>query len=328
MMRKRDLSIDIFKAFLVIGMILCHSMQFFSKKDFLTQILITFFNFITFPGFVFAFGYTSYLAYFNSEVEIAKKRMLKNALKILIAFYISGISFRVFVDGKHLNARTVLPIISLFDIPGWSEFLISFSLFMVIGVIFYNPLQKIVENEKMLFIVSSIFLLMTFIPYEKVDIPQIGLLIGTTKFPTFPVAQYMPFYLAGMYFAKKSLQLNRNILIISFVFTMSTVLYIVITKNVPGRFPPTLFWIIGPSFVIYLYYLLSKILERNCNNLKFIIIVGENTLFYLLMSNILIFTLAGKMIILSLNNIETLLLSAILVLVPTYMIKIIRKITH
>lgn len=325
MVKKRDLSIDIFKAFLVIGMILCHSMQFFSKEDFLTQILITFFNFITFPGFVFAFGYTSYLAYFSSEVEIAKKKMLKNAVKILIAFYISGISYRVFVDGKPLNAITVLPIISLFDIPGWSEFLISFSLFMFVGVIFYNPLQKIVKNEKMLFIISSIFLLMTFIPYEKVNISQIGLLIGTTKFPTFPIAQYMPFYLAGMYFAKKSLRLNRNILIISFAFTISTVLYIVITGNLPGRFPPTLFWIIAPSFVIYIYYLFSKFIEEKCNKLKFIILIGENTLFYLLMSNIMIFTLAGKMMIPLLNNVETLLLLTILILMSTYIIEIIRK---
>lgn len=325
-MNERDLSIDIFKGFLVIGMIICHCMQFFSDMELypVSSIVVNLLNIITFPGFVFAFGYTSYLAYFNNGRGDARKRILKNAFKTLMAFYISGIFYRILIDKKTLNISTILPIITLFDIPGWSEFLVSFAFFSLVTAIFYYPLKQLINNENILILISILLLLTSFISYERVTIPQIGLLIGTTEFASFPMVQHMPFYLMGIYFSKRSIGYNRNVLIISLVLTMSTVISILISGSLPERFPPSLLWLIAPCFILYLYFILSKFLGKDCKP-NFIILIGENTLFYLLLSNILIFTLAGTGVVPLLSSFESVLMAMLLVLICAYLISITRK---
>ncbi|MFU0799038.1 MAG: hypothetical protein ACFWUE_00010 [Xylanivirga thermophila] len=328
-MKKRDVSIDILKGFLTIGMIICHCMQFFSDIELFigSKILVAFFNTITFSGFVFAFGYTSYLAYFSHNRQNIRLRMLKNAIKTLIAFYISGILFRVLFEGKPLNISTILPIIGLFDIPGWSEFLISFTLFTIIEIIFYDQLKKIIVNKQIVTISVIVFLLMCFIPYERVNIAQIGLLIGTTKFAAFPIVQYMPFYIIGMYFAKNSIEINRKILILSAGLTACTVIHSIINKSIPERFPPSLLWIIAPCFILYLYYILSKYMVKY-DKLKVVTLIGEigeNSLFFLLLSNIFIFALAGTRSIPLLNTVESFLIAFLIIMTCLYITNIIRK---
>jgi len=132
---KRDYSIDYFKGLLVIGMVYTHVLQFFSNNElFPSVVYITqYFNLITFAGFVFSFGYVCQLAYYRKDLRQVFMSMLITGLKILIAFYISGVSFQVFVGDQSLNMKTILPVILLQVIPGWSEFLVSFALIILIG---------------------------------------------------------------------------------------------------------------------------------------------------------------------------------------------------
>lgn len=131
----------------------------------------------------------------------------------------------------------------------------------------------------------------TFIPDKLITINQIGLLIGTNNFSSFPVIQYSPFYLVGIYFAAYKVKFNKIILIISCAFTLSFVSYLLYTHNLPSRFPPSLFWIIGSAFFLYIYFLVSNFLSSYVNKTQFLEILGKNVLLYLILSNIFIFTI-------------------------------------
>ena len=91
--RKRE--IDIQKGILTIGMILCHCIQFFGKEEYgLQKILVNLINLSTFSGFMFCFGYTNQVAYYEKSWKSSSVKMLRNVFRILIAFYISGICGR------------------------------------------------------------------------------------------------------------------------------------------------------------------------------------------------------------------------------------------
>ena len=89
------------KGILTITMILCHSIQFFGVEDDPVQgFLVNVINLTTFSGFVFCFGYVGEMAYFQKGWMEGACKMGKNMLRILIAFYLSGIAYVALVEGK------------------------------------------------------------------------------------------------------------------------------------------------------------------------------------------------------------------------------------
>ena len=293
MKTERDYSIDIFKGLLVIGMVYCHILQFFSDPEVYTgaQRVIDVVNIVTFSGFVFSFGYVGQLAYYSKPLKAVYGRMLSTAVKTLIAFYISGTYYRLFLDRKPLTWSTVKPILLLQDIPGWSEFLVSFSLIMLVGLVLFKPLTWLIERKLIFWVVVLLLLMTTYFPYDKVTVNQLGLLIGTRKFASFPVVQYFPYYLIGMYVARYRLGWNWKLFLGSFVSTGIFIAYVTVKHGLPERFPPSLFWILSSSFLVYLYFLVAKVLTLKMKYTKFLTVLGQNVLLYLLMSNMMIFTL-------------------------------------
>jgi hypothetical protein len=65
------------------------------------------------------------------------------------------------------------------DIPGWSEFLISFSLIMFIGLLLFHPLRWLSDRKLVFWFVVIVLLFTTFFDYSAVTMNQIGLFIGT-----------------------------------------------------------------------------------------------------------------------------------------------------
>jgi hypothetical protein len=293
---KREYSMDIFKGVLVLGMILVHILQFFSNNTVSPSIdyIINYGNIVTFSGFVFCFGYVVQLSYLDKKFKSVYTKLIKNVIKTLLAFYISGIAFKLFIGGNPLTYETFKQVIILNDIPGWSEFLISFAYFNLLTLILFVPFKKLLENKKIFWMVFSLLLLACFMPYGNVKINQIGILIGTKQFACFPVLQYMPFYLVGMYFKKYNITFKPTILLGAFVLSAIPTWKLVTDNVLPDRFPPSLGWIVMPMFILYLYYLLCKFLEIYENFLTPIKLLGQNVLFCLVFSNIFIFTMASN----------------------------------
>lgn len=142
--------------------------------------------------------------------------------------------------------------------------------------------------------VIALPLLMTFIPYHWVFIPQIGIFIGTTKFACFPILQYLPFFLVGMYCQSRNCFYDKKLWTLAILATMAVCVYFLKNHYIPNRFPPSLGWILWPSAFTLTYYMISEKMSkiRMHHTIKSAIqIYGSYTLDYLLISNVVIFAI-------------------------------------
>ncbi|SEN60164.1 acyltransferase family protein [Paenibacillus sp. OV219] len=295
--RKRERAIDLFKGLLVLGMVYCHTLQFFSDQQIYPngQRVIDVINLITFSGFVFSFGYVSQLAYYTKSFRQAAPRMLVAAVKTLGAFYVSGLAYRLFIDGKLLSWATVRPILLLQDMPGWSEFLWSFTYLMIAGLILFVPLKALAGRQWLGFAAAGLLLLTTWLPYGSIHAMKLGPLIGTRDFASFPVLQYFPYYLVGILFARYRISWDWRVLALAAALSGAFLWRLIAHDGaLPERFPPSVWWIIGPALLLYGYFLLGKLMERYPAPFVVFETMGRNVLWYLVMSNVIIFALKGN----------------------------------
>lgn len=295
---QRERAIDLFKGLLVIGMVYCHTLQFFSDQQVYPngQRIIDIVNLLTFSGFVFSFGYVSRLAYYAKPFRRAAPRMLMTALKTLIGFYVSGTAYRLFIDGRVLSWDNIRPILTLGDMPGWSEFLASFTYLTLAGLVLFVPLRWLAERKRIAFAAAGALLLATQFPYGSVHATQLGPLIGTRDFASFPVVQYFPYYIIGMLFARHRIGWSWKALAGASVASALFLWKWLSAEGhaLPERFPPSVWWILGPALILYGYYLLSRRMERVSRLFAPIEAMGRNVLWCLVMSNILIFALKSN----------------------------------
>jgi hypothetical protein len=294
----RNIAIDCQKGLLTLLMILCHCIQFFGQENRAVQgFLVNYINLTTFSGFFFCFGYVAYKAYFRKEFGYAAKRMLKNAGRLLIAFYLSEIAYYAFVDNKIYRTDLILDVMFIRKYAGWSEFLISFSAIMLIGILLFPVFKKMNCRIFLLFLMVS--LAACFIPYAKQSIPQLALLIGSYNYVTYPCVQYLVYFAFGVLLAKKEWGFHIIIFGGCFLASMPVIGFYAQHNTLPMRFPPSWVYITGAFLFVYLYYLLCNRLvvlkETNAvvnRIVQYLCTVGGNSLFYLLISNLLIFAFA------------------------------------
>lgn len=321
--KNRDRTIDLFKSILVVGMISAHVFQFFNGvSNKIIWLYSQYINMITFSGFLFCFGYSCNLVYMNKKKGEIKVKFKKNCIRLLCAFYISGLAYRFIVTDAEMGTYNLMKIILLWDIPGYSEFLLSFFIINILTYLFFNPIKRLLKS-KYIIVVIIVALLSTFIPYNFISINQIGLIIGSTRFSAFPIIQYSIFYLFGMYFQKNKIKFNLRFFVVALICSGTTIVYYLIKGELPSRFPPSIFWILGPMIYIYIYiyYLLCMRITRKYKISKSIYIFGENTLYFLVSSNLIIFLASrylSKYIYTTLHNIifiVVLLVSCVLILI-------------
>lgn len=289
---ERDRSIDMFKVLLVIGMIICHCIMLLKIYGIRSFIVSEYFNVITFSGFLFCFGYAVSIAYLPKIKKEISKKLIKNCLRMLSAFYISGIGYELLVN-KGLSVSKLANILILNHMPGYSEFLAGFFVLNLLTLAFFNQFKRLLSSNIAVFITIVLSLLATHIPYHKVPSIQLGLILGSTKFSSFPIVQYFGYYLIGAYFQQNKLKLNVKFLIISVLCSLVFLQYAIAHHMPPLRFPPSLRWTIGGSGVLYGYYGLSMWLSDRIKKTNPIYFIGENTLQFLVVSNLLIFFLKG-----------------------------------
>lgn len=315
--------LDTTKGICVLVMVLAHVINFFAVDHTIMTLFSTFAGLACFPGFLFCFGYASYLAYLRKE-NIPKQRMIKNSFKILVAFYISGISYRLFVNDS-FNFHEILNIVLLFDIPGYSEFLLSFFLVILFSVIFSGYIREAILNKWLILFSISLCLSFTFIDYFLVNIPQVGLIIGTTQYSAFPVIQYFPLFLLGGLFAHRQVTFSWMYTALAGFAIIEFIIIALIQGGVPSRFPPSASWILGSFGLVYFYYVFSILIDKIPCVAESLRNIGSNVLYWLLTSNILIFSLTLRIDRNSLTPEKTLIIYAIIVFVVYYLSTMITK---
>lgn len=292
MARRRDRSLDLFKALLVIGMVVCHCIQLIgddARAGFWVAQLI---NLITFSGFMFSFGYAVQLAYFSRGWAQAAPRLLRNCIRTLLAFYVSGIAFETLVNRQMIGP--LLPkILTLSHIPGYSEFLAVFLMLNILILLLFVPLKWLASRPLGAAAAAVLSLLATLLPYERIMPNQLGLLIGSTRFASFPVLQYSGYFLAGASLARPGKKLNWKVLIPAWAGSAAFAAYVVLHNgHLPSRFPPSAYWIAGAAGLLCIYWGLAKRLAKLEGGVSRCLgWIGAHTLQFLIGSNWIIFTM-------------------------------------
>lgn len=317
----RHKGLDLFKGFLTIQMIAAHCMQFFAnlKPDTVPFYVSEYINLTTFSGFIFAFGYVSYHAYLTKPYKAVAARILLNSVRLLIAYYISGFAYYIFVDQGILNRTNILNILTFQNIPKWSEFLLSFSILMLL-LFFTQPLIKM--NLRFSPLIIAVISVASIYFSREIRQPILATILGRSEFSLFPVLPYSIYFAAGIFLAQNPKIAAWKQLLLSGLATVSFIVHFRF-YGLPERFPPSLLWIIGSAVFINLYYLLSKLLLKYVSFSR-LRDIGESSLFYLLLSNIFIFSVkSSRFFILNLQY--ALLFFVVTVLSVYFLSKLISK---
>lgn len=301
----RDKSIDVGRGILTLLMVYCHVLQFFADGGLFpeTAQYMEAINLTVFQTFVFYFGATAVLAYLRKPYLKALPGMANTALRSYGAFVLSGIAFRVLRENVPFAVGTVRRVLQLTDIPGWSEFLISFTGYALLLIVLFPVLRKLAEKPLWALLVAVVCAVASQnIPYDEVTSVPLALVIGGRQFSYFPVLHYMPFFLAGMVYASGGKKLRIGMGILAAACAVAGIVYRV-NNGLPERFPPSIWWLaigVAPTLLVVLagkgLALLyrtpcTKIADLFCN---FFAHFGSRSLYYLLGSNLVIFTMAGK----------------------------------
>ena len=305
----RNRSIDVGRGLLVLMMVYGHVLQFFADTQLfpLADTLMNLINLTVFPTFVFYFGMTAAIAYLNKPYRSALRGMAGTMLRTYAAFVLSGVGYRVLRENKPFAAGTVRRVMLLQDIPGWSEFLIAFSLYMLVLIVLF-PLIKGASCRPGAALAAGIVCMLCceLIPYKRIAPPQLALLIGGRDFSYFPVVQYMPYFLSGLVYAQAHRGTRRRILFLATAASVLGLIKYVINGRLPSRFPPDWAWIALPALLVALVAALAnalcapqggrlhRISAPLCRMLSHL---GGKSLYYLLMSNLVLFTMSGKGIV-------------------------------
>lgn len=288
--------IDVLKGILTLQMILAHCIQFYTdlEKNTVALYISEYINLTTFSGFLFCFGYVSYLSYFTKERRESSRRLFGNMGKLLAGYYISCFGYTIFVEKLPLRMDMIGELLLLKRLAGWSEFLFSFALVMAMELLLF-PLftEKIRWGLGGMTVVA---LLVCFLPHREVG-SIVGSVIGGYGGAFFPVVPYSIYLIAGVFMAREQAGFKKSVFAIALAGTIWYIMdYKWVSGMQPSRFPLSFSYLIGASFFLYLYYLLSVVLEskKNVWPVKYLADVGNNSLFYLLVSNLLIFSLKAS----------------------------------
>ncbi len=295
--------LDLFKGLLVFVMILAHCIQFFGDENKLIQGFVSkLANLTTFSGFFFAFGVTNAIAYLKKPAKQAYYKSAMSFWRYLFAYYVSAFAFHIFMEDSFFLPRTIWDIVSLRKLMSYSEFLLAFAAMQLLIIILLPLWRRMKQRHYMLLAIGS--LLCDLFPYRQNTEPIIGLFIGSEKFYSFPVLPYLMYFAAGMWYFNYVQDFVRKkwlVAVGTVLISIPCLIYLVKFKDLPERFPPGLLFLSGAAFVIMIYICLCKKLERLYGYsvifhrlLLPLQTMGENSLLFLLLSNLVLFALKGK----------------------------------
>ncbi|MBP7563101.1 MAG: hypothetical protein KA886_04860 [Candidatus Cloacimonetes bacterium] len=324
--KERIQYLNLFKAILVIGMISGHAVMLLSSsKSQYSLYYKNYINLITFSGFLFAFGIIHERIISCSKLNYAK--FTSQIFKLLTAFYISGISYRILVKPGNISFKKLADILILKDIPGYSEFLLAFTVIQVLGLLLYLLPEKLKKSIWLYLVLILISVLSTIFIKKGFRLSYPALIFGSNFFGAFPVLQYSAWFFAGILYKWNRFKLNIYSFIVCLALTCLYITYYIKAGHFAKRFPPSFFWITGSAFPLWVMLKGSLLAEQYRQKIpdflfSFFNNIGENTLFYLIISNIALFALSSH---LQLSFITALLTGLVIVIVIHYLTGIIRK---
>jgi uncharacterized membrane protein len=336
---KREFSLDFLRGVAVLLMIITHVVAFF--HDFSDPFLNAISNVgatVSFTVFLFCSGAVLPYTLLKDRIEDEKlTKYLKRTLLILASYYlICLIAF--FPDLKSFSLLNFLEVLFLIKVPLYAEFLLAFVLFSLFSLLFRKKLKTFKDNLHLVIAVSAAFyvvgaaiwlLQLEGLPLFLKSIS--ALFTGYKNWHRFPLFEYMPIFLIGLYygslFQKEDFERARSKFVLalnSFLFAFITILLILVTGIIflqdfgklndyflfsKERFPPSIrFLAIGLMFnfgALAVYFGIETYGERVAQKLnafltsisKMLQFLGENVFLYFFWHTVALYVIINLFVI-------------------------------
>jgi hypothetical protein len=279
---KRNHILDLMKGLLIIAMVFSHiqrelnlDMPWLVSNRWMLELLI-------FSGLIFAFGYSTCKAYMEKE-ETPRRRMFLNIIKILAAYYLCAIAYKFF-NQHSLSLKAIFSTLRLDALVPYTEFLLSYLIIMILILIVPRFFYGIARKDAIFWPSLAVLLVVGLFDFTQVKSVWLSLLVGSGSITSFPVVQYLPLYLLGIYFAQRQIRFSWKFLV-GAILALSVFLFAHM-HGLDTRFPPNIFWIVGSMGAVYLCYLVSHLIFFLGFLAKPLMDVGRHTLYWLVASNI------------------------------------------
>ena len=285
----RAIYLDLFKTLLIYGMVTAHVIQLLGWRlgDGATR-FSDFVNLISFSGYMLAFGIGIGLSKTARQRSLWER--LKPALIILVCYYVSALAFTVLVSRSDVTADVVIDVVTLRKLFGYSEFLASFFVLYVLIALARPLFIAIAERPLVLAVVIVACLAGTLLTTNQL-IPLAGTVIGTTKYASFPLLPYLPWFLVGIRLGRHNGQPSWVEAALALIAAGVFAYFFVRTGwALPDRFPPSVLWVVGPALFLLAYLTLARSVDKNMTLPPLLVAPGRHVLAALLLSNLIIFS--------------------------------------
>ena len=285
---RRSADLDLFKTILTIGMIFAHVVQL---ADFtpgrVEQDLSLYANLVTFSGFMLAFG----LGVGRSERSTGKTLVAKvrAPLTLYAAYSLSSVAFIVLVERRGIDAKTLVDLLVMRRLHGYSEFLASFFLLSVVTTLFRGQVVALGRSFWAPPLAALVGVAACAFAPTAVDWPFVGALFGTAAFPTFPLPQYGFWFVAGLHAARGG---QWQALWCGLLAAAATAAFCLVWRDsgmLPARFPPSALWVFGAAFPLTVTLWLVRLIARRTALPDWTLMPGRHVLFFLVASNVALF---------------------------------------
>lgn len=246
---------------------------------------------VIFPGLLFAFGYSVHKAYLEKPA-LPWRRVLRNVFRILAAYALCAFAYMV-LEARLFSLRYFLSLLRLDLMVYIAEFLLTYAILLLLLLAVPAFFRQVPGRDFLFWPVVTGLLLTTLIDYSQIKSVYLALFIGSGSVTTYPVVQYLPFFLFGIYFARRQVRFSWKFL--TGALLALAVFLVARQHGLTSRFPPSLFWMLGSLGAVYVCYLLAALVARLSFLQKPLSDVGRRTLYWFVMSNLIIYALAAAM---------------------------------
>lgn len=247
---KRVITLDVMKGLLIMTMVIFHiygglnlSITGFFEDRWWSQATI-------FSGLLFAFGYSAYKAYLEKP-SLPQRRILFNVFRILAAYAFCAFAYMV-MEEHRFSLQYLLSLLKLDFMVYIAEFLLTYALLLLLLLAVPGFFRQIPRKDFLFWPVVVGLLLTTFIDYSQIKSVYLALFIGSESVTTYPLVQYLPFFLFGVYFAQRQIRFSWKFL--AGALLALAVFLIARQHGLTERFPPSFFWMVGSLGTVYLAY--------------------------------------------------------------------------
>jgi hypothetical protein len=276
-------------------MIISHSVFFFhANTNSFLQILAGFGDMVSFTGLLFIAGASSYVSYIHYKHPYSNVivRLFKRLSMYVLGYYIVSL----FASGvwRTGNIGEAFSILTFQKLVPFTEFIVPFILIGLLKVPLRPFFQLTSKSLNLTIIVGALlYFTATVLAFDSISFFGKILLVGSPDSFSFPLINYLPVYLAGLYVGRRFFIHTSHEEVKKFVTTASILLagIIVIVVSIPfvlsvspldmfNRFPPApAFLLAGLAVSFFFTALLLEFQELKNMPLTrtFLLLLGQNT---------------------------------------------------